>query len=113
MLLQLVGLDFVHQTDATAFLVHIDQNALALFLYHLHSQVQLLAALTTHRAKDVTRGTRGVYTHQNGFARSPFTLNEGDVFTAIVDLPEGDEFEVAILGGKIHLVTDLNHLLGA
>ena len=55
--LQLIGFDFVHQTDATSFLVHIYQHAFAFFFDHLHRQVQLFAALAAHRAEYVASGT--------------------------------------------------------
>ena len=56
-LLQLIGFDFVHQADASTFLIHIHEDAFAFFLYHLHGKVQLFAALATHRAEDVASGT--------------------------------------------------------
>lgn len=44
-LLQLVGGYFVHQSDAAALLLHIDEYALALFLNHFHGFVELLSAV--------------------------------------------------------------------
>ena len=46
--LQFIGFDFVHQADATPFLIHVHQHTLAFFLYHLHGKMQLFAALATH-----------------------------------------------------------------
>ena len=54
-----------------------------------------------------------MHTHQDRLIGTPFALDEGDVFQAIVDLPEGNELEVAILRGQVHLVAHLDDFLGA
>jgi len=53
LLLQLIGCNLVHQSDATTFLLHVDYHTLALFLDGLHGLVQLLAAVTALAAKNV------------------------------------------------------------
>ena len=55
-LLQLVRLNLVHKAYAAALLLHVYQHALAFLLYHLHSLVQLLAAVATLASEDVARG---------------------------------------------------------
>ena len=35
------------------------------------------------------------------------------MLAAVVDLTEGDEFEMAILSGQVYFVTNLDHFLGA
>ena len=47
-LLQFIGFDLVHQSDAATFLIHIDKHALAFFLNHLHRHVELLATFASH-----------------------------------------------------------------
>ena len=80
--LELVGAYLLHQTDATALLVEVDDEAAALLLDELHGLVQLLAALAAHRAEDVPCGAAGVDAHQYGLAISDVALQEGDVLEA-------------------------------
>ena len=54
-LLKFVGRNLVHQSDATAFLLHVYYHALAFFLDGLHGLVQLFAAIAALTAKYVAR----------------------------------------------------------
>ncbi|CUQ63165.1 Uncharacterised protein [Segatella copri] len=60
--LKLVGCNLVHQTDAASFLLHVDNNSLSCLVYHLHSLVELLTAVTTLAAQDVASSARRVNT---------------------------------------------------
>ena len=97
--LKLVGLDFVHQTDAASLLIHIHQQAFAFLFNHLHRHVQLLTALTAHRPEDIARGARGVNAHQDGFVGFPFAFDKSDVLQTVVDLAERYELEMTVLSG--------------
>ena len=63
-LLQLVGFDFLHKSYAAALLVEVYDGSPALFLYHLHGQMKLFAAFTSHRAEDVARSAGGMHPDQ-------------------------------------------------
>ena len=54
-----------------------------------------------------------MHAHQYGLAFLPFSLDEGNVLTPIVDLPEGDKLEMAILRRQIYLITHFDHFLSA
>jgi len=56
--LQLVCGNFIHQSDASTFLLHVDNHTLTLFLDHLHRLVQLLAAVASLTAENVSGGAR-------------------------------------------------------
>ena len=59
LLLELVGGNLVHQSDAAALLLHVDEHTLALLVDHLHGLVELVAAVAALRSKDVARGAGG------------------------------------------------------
>ena len=103
LLLKLICLNLCHETNASALLIEINDHAFALLINSLHGLVQLLTALTALRAEDVASHTRRVDTHQNGFISLPLSLDEGYVFLAVALLTEGDEAEIAILGGEVDL----------
>ena len=56
--LQLVGCNLVHQSYASAFLLHVDDYTLAGFLDHLHRLVQLLSAVASLASENVACGAR-------------------------------------------------------
>ena len=96
-LLELVGGNLVHQSDASSFLLHVDEHALAFLFDHLHGFVQLFAAVTPLAAEDVARGAGGVYADEDGFVFLPFAFDECHVFQSVALLAEGNEPEVAVL----------------
>ena len=55
--LQLVGFHFFHESDATSFLVQVNNGSLSFFFNLFHGFVQLVAAITAHRAEDVASST--------------------------------------------------------
>lgn len=99
--LQMIGAQLVHQTDTTALLAHVEDQAFALFVHHLHGAVQLLAAVAFGRAEDVARGTGRVNPHHDRLAVRPFALLESQMGSTVVELGVGDELEVAPSGGQV------------
>ena len=79
LLLELVGVDLVHEPDATALLIEVDDGSTALMLHQLHSLVQLLATLAAEGAEDVPRGAAAVDANQHRSTIRDFTLDERDV----------------------------------
>ena len=61
--LQLLGGNLVHQADAPAFLLHVDDDTFSLFLDGLHRLVKLFTAVTPLGSKDVAGHTGGMDTH--------------------------------------------------
>jgi hypothetical protein len=55
LVLQLVGLDFLDDADAPAFLRQIDEHARALAADHVEGHVKLVAAVAAQRFQQVAR----------------------------------------------------------
>ena len=70
--------------------------------------MQLFATVTTLRAQNVTRHTAGMNAHQYGVVLVPFALDECQVFQSVRLLTEGNQTEMAVIGGHIHLFTHLH-----
>ena len=79
LILQLVRLELVEQSDAAAFLVEIDDHAPALGGDHLHRPVQLPSAVAAQRMEDVAGETLGVHAHQHVRLPRHLTVDERDV----------------------------------
>ena len=105
LLLEFIGSNLCHQPDASSLLVEIEDDALSLFVNHLHRFVELVAAVAAGRAEDVACDAGGVDTHQNRFVRFPRTFDEGNVFQTVALLAEGDEAEVTVTGRHIYFFT--------
>ena len=110
-LLQLIGGNLVHQTDAATFLLHIDDDAATFLLDHLHGLVKLFAAVATLRTEDVARHTRGVDAHQHRLVLTPLALDERHVLQTVRLLTEGNQTEVAVLGRHIDFLALLDEAL--
>src|SRR6478609_4357363 len=52
--LQLIGAQLGHQSDATAFLLLVDEDAGAFVTDALHRQLELLTAVAAERTEDIT-----------------------------------------------------------
>ena len=113
--LQLVGVDLVHQPDAAALLVEVDHHAAPFFFDHAHSHVELLAAVAAQGAEDVARHAGGVYTHQHGFvgAFADVAFDQRRMLQPVALLTEGDDAEGTVFGGQLGLDTLLHERLGA
>src|SRR5690606_3627625 len=67
--LQLVGLQLVHQADAAALVTaHVQHHAAALGVDHLQGGVELGAAVAAQRAEHVAGQALGVHAHQHVLA---------------------------------------------
>ena len=64
LILQVVGLDLLDQSDAAAFLGQIDQHAGPFLTDHLHGQLELVAAVTTQRRQQVAGEAGRMQPHQ-------------------------------------------------
>ncbi len=79
LLLEFVGVEFIFEADASAFLTQIDQSADACLLNHLHSGDELLAAFTSLGMEEVAGHTFGVDSDEDGFV-------VGDWFAGAVEV---------------------------
>src|SRR5579859_2799322 len=102
LLLQLVGPQLVQQTDAPAFLVHIKNDPLPLFLHQPHGLMELLATVAAERTQDISRETGRVHPYQHRLARLPAALCQGQMLVIGILFAESDELEIPILGGHIY-----------
>lgn len=96
--LQFISADLVHKSDASSFLVHINDDTFAFFFDHLHSFMQLFAALAAFGGKDVSGDARRVDTAEDRFVVCPFAFDEYDVFESVAELAERRELELPIFG---------------
>lgn len=114
--LQLVGLQLVHEADTAALVAaHVQHNAAPLLGHHLHRRVQLRAAIATARTEYVTCQTLGVHAHQHVIS---VTVGTGDiaqhqchVFYVVVDAGVAHRTELAVLRGDAGLCYPLHMLL--
>lgn len=111
LVLQLVGVDLVAESDAASLLIEIDDGAFALFFDHLHRTVQLLAAVAAIRTEDVARDARRVYAHQYGFVLRPLPFCQGRMLHAVRFLAERRNAEFAPLRRQGHRHTLLDNRL--
>ncbi len=105
LLLELVGGNLVHQSDAAALLLHVDEHTFALLLDHLHGLVKLVAAVAALRSEDVAGGAGGVDTYEDRLFFVPFTLDEGHVLQSVACLAERNEMEVTVFCRQVYLFT--------
>ena len=73
--------------------------------------MELVAAVAALRSEDVARGAGGVDAYEDRFFFVPFTLDERHVLQSVALLAERDEVEVAIAGGQLHFLADLDEAL--
>ena len=101
--LQLVGLQLVHQADAAALVAaHVQHHAAALAGDHRHRGVQLRAAVAAAGAEHVTGEAFRVHAHQHVV---PVAVRSGDVATdqrdvldVVVDAGVADRAELTVPG---------------
>ena len=103
-LLQMVRPQFVHQSDATTLLVHVEHHSPTLFIHHLHRAVKLSAAVALARAEDVAGDARRMHPHEHIITLVPLALAEYQVGESVVELGVGNQFEVAPLRRQIYLL---------
>jgi hypothetical protein len=77
LVLQLVGAELGHESDAAAFLLLVDQDAGALFDDAIHGELELLAAVAAQRAEDVAGQALGVDADQRRRGVN-VAMHEGD-----------------------------------
>ena len=93
----MIGSQLVDESDATAFLAHVEHQTLAFLVNHLHGAVQLFAAVALAGAEDVAGGAGGVHAHHHGFAVFPVALLEGQVGGAVVELRISNQLKITPL----------------
>ena len=102
LLLKFIGTQFVDQTDAPAFLPHIEQDTPAFFFDLCHGSGQLLAAVTTQRAKCISCQAFRVDAAQNILSIANVTFYQCNVMLSVQAAHKTISSEGAILGGQVH-----------
>ena len=103
LVLQLVRLELVEQTDAAAFLIEIDDHAASLGGDHLHRLVELPAAVAAHRVEDVAGEALRVHADENVFAAGDVAVHERDVLVLVDVVLVADDPPLAVIGGQPRL----------
>ena len=114
--LQLVGLQLVHQPDAAALVAaHVEHHAAALPGHHRQRGVQLRAAVAAAGAEHVTGQALGVHPHQHVVAVAvrpgDVAADQRDVLDVLVDAGVADRAELAVPGRDAGLGDALDVLL--
>lgn len=100
--LELVGFEFVEQADAAAFLLHVDDDAFALFFDDLEGGGELVAAVAAEGAEEVAGEAGGVDADEDGFVFFPGAFEDGEVGFGAGGVGVGADAEVAVFGGEVH-----------
>ncbi len=99
--LQCVSLDLLGQANATSLLRQVNQHSVFFAGDHLQSKIQLVAAIATQRAQQVTGKATGVHANQRSLVLfTRFTHHQSDRFLSFVFYIVGHDFELTVLGGQ-------------
>src|SRR3984893_17149406 len=111
-ILELVGLQLVHQPDAAALVAaHVEHHAAAFPGHHRQRRVQLRAAVAAARAEHVAGEAFGVHADQDVVAVADVAAYQGDVLDVVVDAGVSDGMELAVSGRDPRLRNELYVLL--
>ena len=111
LLLQLVGMDFRRQADATALLPHVNEHAGTVHGDLPHRLVQLRSAIAPARSENVSRQAFAVHAHQHGFARIDAAHHQRQMVRPVGHRTVKIEVEVAEFRGQVHALLALDQLL--
>ncbi len=116
--LQLIGLQLVHQTDAAALVpAHVEHHAAAFAGHHRHRGVQLRTAVAAPGAEHVTGQAFRVHPDQHVVAvtgrAGDVAADQRDVLDVLVDARVADRPELAVPGRDAGLGDALDVLLDA
>ena len=102
LLLKFIGTQFVDQTDAPAFLPHIEQDTPAFFFDLCHGGGQLLAAIAAQGAERIACQAFRVDAAQNILSIANVALYQCNVMFSVQAAHKTISSEGAILGGQVH-----------
>ena len=108
LLLKMVRVKLVRESDAATFLAHIDDGAAALLFDHLHRRVQLGTAVAALGAQHVAREALGVDAHKNGFLIPSFkllvdvALHQGEMLKPGQPAPVHRQLERSMIRRQVH-----------
>ena len=98
--LEFIGVDFSGETDAAAFLAHVEEDAFAGVGDSFHGLAQLAAAVATLRAEDIAGKAFAVDADEGGLAVGEVAAGEGKVVSAVDRGAVEVKLEVAVVGGQ-------------
>eukprot|EP01022_Parablepharisma_sp_SALTPOND_P024123 TRINITY_DN5305_c1_g4_i2.p1 TRINITY_DN5305_c1_g4~~TRINITY_DN5305_c1_g4_i2.p1 ORF type:complete len:914 (+),score=247.13 TRINITY_DN5305_c1_g4_i2:98-2839(+) len=101
--LQLIGLELVHQADAPALLAHVQEHSAALVVDHLEGLGKLVAAVAAPGVKHVAGQALGVHPDQHRLFGVDLSLDQGHVLQVVHVIGVAVGMELAELGGQAHL----------
>src|SRR5207248_11346252 len=82
-LLQLVRVDFCRQSDAAAFLAHVNQNAVTCICDLPQRCVQLISAITSARSENVSSETLTMHAYQRRFVFLDFAFHQREMMLTV------------------------------
>src|SRR6185437_13958662 len=113
LVLQLVGLELVQQTDAAPFLIEIYDDTAPFRLDHRHRSVQLPAAIAAQRVEHVPGEALGVHSDEHARLAQYVSMYECDVLVLIDVIAIADDAPLAVIGRKPCLRDAMHQSLGA
>ena len=95
-ILQLVGFDLVYESDSTAFLSQVENDA-PIHLADSHKGLhKLFSAIATQRADCITCKAFRMQSYRNIFLLEDIAVNKGSVLFFVEIVPEGDSLIVTV-----------------
>ena len=110
LILQLIGTELVDESDAAAFLTHVQEHTAPFLLDLRHGGGELLAAVAAQRAEGVTGETFGMHAHEHVLAIGNVALDEGNVMLAVEIVDKTISGEIAVLRRHFHAGSLLNKI---
>jgi len=83
LILELVGLELVEQSDSSTFLIEVDDQSLSFLRDHPQRGVELPAAIAAQGMEYIAREALGVHAHQYAVVWANVTKDEGDVLMLV------------------------------
>ena len=101
LLLQLIGTQLVNQTDTTAFLTQVQQQAAAFLVNGLKCCSQLLAAVTACRTKGIAGQALRVYTAEHRLTICNIAHGQGNMMLAGQLIDKAVNLKMSVFGRHI------------
>ena len=98
LVLEVIGLQFVDQTDAAAFLTDVKQHPAAFLVHHFHGLVQLIPAVASQGAENVAGQAFGVNPDQNRLFGIDLAFNQGNMLQILHVVFVDDDLEFTGMG---------------
>src|SRR3989475_4099011 len=98
--LERIGFDLIEQSDAAAFLTHVDDDASTFLGHARQGSGELVSAVASQGSQDLTGQTLGVDPRKNWSVGTPGALQQCQVGFAVQIACVGQQCELAVASGQ-------------